>query len=224
MFIVPAVTGIILNAAVFKNKQALTGNLGLDFLIAILVFIATLFAHEGLHALGFILFGKSGLKDIKFGVAIKQGMVYCTTKKPLTARAYSAALILPFIITGVIPFILSAVLGNIILVLVFSFAVSGAAGDLVMLSHASKLNKDQLILDHPKAPAYYLVYEEGNEPEGFYEVTDGEEAELENEMKASPFKQNANKSWGMKSFRIIIFMMIAVAVLFTIGVILVLIL
>lgn len=220
MFIIPAVFGVLINLLAVKAPQRLTGNVILDLVIALASFVAVLFVHEGLHAVGFMLFGKAKSKDISFGVILRQGMIYCTTKKPLTARAYGISLVLPLIFTAIIPFIISMVLGNVILVLVFSFAISGAAGDVFMLNTVRKYDKNQLILDHPKAPAFYLVYEEGQEPEGFVEVTEEDERIVQEELTVKS-KDNMKKSWGLKASYILLFLMGSLGLLFIIAFILV---
>ena len=54
--------------------------------------------------------------------------------------------------------------------------ISGSAGDVMMFYQLARLKKVKLILDHPKAPAFYALYAEDDLPEDFveYKVADEE--------------------------------------------------
>lgn len=218
MFAVPLVMGILLNVFAVNADQLITDHWYTDILMVIALFAAGLVTHEGLHAVGFLTLGKCKTKDIRFGISKKQGMLYCTSEKPLTAKAYGATLLIPLVVTGVIPFIVSVVWGNAMLVVLFSILISGAAGDVYMFLRVRKYEANQLILDHPKAPAYYLLYEEGKTPEGYVEATEEQENALVEAMNESPFKER--KSWGLTAFFVLLFLCVAVAVLAIIGFIL----
>lgn len=167
----------------FVNDNSLNFNITLlKIVLLILFYIALLILHEGIHAISFIIFGKAKKGDVSFGVILKHGMIYCTTKRPLTASAYKISLLTPIIFTGIIPLVIFIISGNVGYIFLFSLMVSGGAGDLIMFNRIRKYPSYQLILDHPKAPAFYLVYEKGNEPEGFIEVTEEQEKEVLEEL------------------------------------------
>lgn len=185
MFIVPFVVFAIINFAL-KRQLLLTDKVYLDVIISIVMLAALLVFHELIHALGAILFGKLSVKDIKFGANLKQAMLYCHMKKPMKVNAYRASILLPVIVTGIIPLIISAIFGNIFLVAVFSLMVSGGAADIIMFFSLAQIDKDTLVEDHPKAPAYYLLYKEGSEPKDFVECTKEMEEELIEIMQKKP--------------------------------------
>lgn len=174
---------ICLAAALPLNLLVFHGSLrdhAVISMVAMFVgYIILIIAHEAIHALAALIFTKAKPKDIEFGAIWAQLMFYCHVKKPMTAREYRAVLIMPLIFTGILPLIAVTVWGNPYLVLLFSLLVSGAAGDVVMFRETLRYPKTQLIEDHPKAPAYYLLFEEGAElPPDFKEVTDEQEQEL----------------------------------------------
>jgi len=182
LFIIAFVLAVIISVKINENNGMIFDLSFKGLVIFIVGYIILMFLHEGIHAIGFIVFGKAKKEDVSFGVIIKQGMIYCTTKKPLLASAYKISVILPLIITGLIPLIVVIISGHFNYIFLFSLLVSGAAGDITMFNRIKRLNKNQLILDHPKAPAYYLMYEKGQEPAGFKEVTAKEEEELEKDL------------------------------------------
>lgn len=217
LFILPFAAMAAINLLAFKRPLLLTSAFYWDILIAIAIFICGLVCHEGLHALGGILFGKVKPQDIKFGILPKQFMLYCHIKTPLKVSAYQALLLLPVIVTGIIPLLISAFFGNIFLVVVFAALVSGGAGDIIMFKSLCKLNKDQLIIDHEDAPAYYLVYPSDNLPEDFVEVTEEQEKELKEAMQNTPKGKTSGRSNLMKVLSVLLFLAFTVFAVFFIA-------
>lgn len=214
LFIVPFVIAAAINLFAFKRELLLTDKVYWDIILTVALFIVGLVAHEGLHALGGIAFGKAKPKDIKFGIIPKQFMLYCHIKTPMKAWAYEALLLLPVIVTGVIPLILSAFLGNIFLVLTFSALLSGGAGDIIMFKSLIKYDKNQLIIDHAEAPAYYLVYPENKLPDNFIEATEEQEEELRRETSGAPRGTTTGRSNLIKILAILIFLALTVLIVF----------
>ncbi|MFW5779839.1 MAG: DUF3267 domain-containing protein [Bacillota bacterium] len=213
----------VLNIFVFGFNPPISGNYFVDVIIIVGLGFALIILHELIHALGFIIFGKAKPKDIKFGIVPKHGMVYCTCNKPMRARAYLLSLIFPVILTGIIPLILVSIWGNLFWIFLFAILVSGGAGDFAMLNEIKKYPKDQLIMDHPKALAFYLVYKKGNEPQDFEEATFEQEQKLLDQMKTSPFEgENKKKNLGLKIMKILLFLALSVIILAIVGVILIL--
>lgn len=212
LFIVPFAAALCVNLIWFKRSVLLTDKVYWDILIMLAIFVAGLFCHEGLHALSAIVFGKISPKDIRFGFIPKQMMLYCHVNPPLKAQVYRILLIVPIIVTGIIPLIISAFLGNIFLIIAFALLVSGGAGDLIMFASLLKYDKNQLIIDHPDAPAYYLVYNSDSTPEDFCEVTAEQEEELLNEMKGLSKDKTyiKSKSTLLKTLFILLFFIVLV--------------
>ena len=178
LFVVPCIPAMLINGLWLKRPFLLTSAFYWDLLIILGVFLVGLIVHEGIHALCAMWFGKVKKEDLAFGANMKQLMLYCHVKTPLRVGAYRLMLLPPMIVTGVIPLIVSAFFGNMFLIFAFALLVSGGAGDLIMFVSLRKYDKDQLILDHPSAPAYYLLYPEDALPEGFVETTEEEENAL----------------------------------------------
>lgn len=182
MALVSFAAAIPLNLLVFGSTEI--GSEWLWSMLAMFVgYIILIIIHEAIHGLSALIFAGAKPKDIEFGAIWQQMMFYCHVKKPMTARAYRAVLIMPLIFTGILPLIAVTIWGNPPLILFFGLSVSGAAGDVAMFWETLKYKPKQLIEDHPKAPAYYLVFEEGEElPADFVEVTDEQEQQLADMM------------------------------------------
>lgn len=219
LFLLPFAAALFLNLLAFKRPLLITGKVYFDIIMIIGIYIVGLVCHEGLHALGAVIFGKCSPKDIKFGVIPKQMMLYCHVKTPLTVASYRYLLLLPVIVTGIIPLIISTILGNIFLVAVFAMLVSGGAGDFIMVHSLSKYPSKQLICDHPEAPAYYLVYPSDNLPDDFDEATEEQEDALREEMKRAPGQTADGKSKNnlLKILGILVFLAFAALIVFLIA-------
>lgn len=179
MLIVPFIFAVLLKFLVFKKNSYGVGYW--DYLIIILGMPILFVCHECVHAL-FFMIGGAPKKSIKFGAIPKKMMLYCTTNEPINKKAYAIALIMPLIITGVLPLIVAIVLLDWKYIFLFAGMISGAAGDVVMIIKLLKYKTAKMVLDHPKAPAFYLLYDENDLPNDFVEVTEEMEQKLLEEI------------------------------------------
>ena len=69
--------------------------------------------------------------------------------------------------------------------ILFAALLSGAGGDAVMFMSVCRLKPAALVLDHPEAPAYYVLYPENELPNDFVEVTEEQERELRERMRGN---------------------------------------
>lgn len=124
-----------------------------DFLI-VLLFVACLAIHELLHGLGWGLFCVKGFSSIRFGVIWKMLTPYCHCTEPLSFGPYLFGGMLPFIVLGFIPLVISLVTGNSVLLFLSLVNIVGAGGDLTIMGMLMK-HCDALILDHPTDCGFY---------------------------------------------------------------------
>ena len=104
-----------------------------SFVILIIGYAAYLFVHELLRGLIFWAFGGIAIKDLSFGVIIKQGTVFCISKVPISLRRVRVSLLFPFFVVFVPLFVYGLVAGDIIYVLGSSLAVAVSASDFFYL-------------------------------------------------------------------------------------------
>lgn len=119
--------------------------------ISIPAFILGIVVHELLHGSGWILFTKGKFKSIAFGVVWEALMPYCTCKEALKKGQYIFGLLLPCIVLGYIPGIISCINGSGVLLGYSVLMIVSAGGDLMvmLLILKSKLKGDVLFVDHP---------------------------------------------------------------------------
>ncbi|QXE01450.1 DUF3267 domain-containing protein [Terribacillus sp. DMT04] len=124
--------------------------------------------HEFLHGIGFICFGKVKLKQVEYGVSWKQGIAYAHCKVPIRLRAYRIALLMPVILTGLLPLLLAYIIGSGMLLAVSVILTAGGIGDWLVFRSLMKYDASQQILDHPTKVGYFIYT---NASEGKEETT-----------------------------------------------------
>lgn len=102
--------------------------------------------HEFVHGLVWKQFCVNGWKSINFG--IKSFSPYCHCSEILKVRHYRIGTLAPMIVTGIIPFIISMITGNVTLFEVSIFLILSAGGDLAILFTLRNVNKDDYVMDH----------------------------------------------------------------------------
>ena len=130
------------------------------FLVSFLVFIVV---HELLHGLSFILFNRSKLSDVKFGIVLKSGMAYCISTVPVKVDAARLSLMMPVYVVCIPLYIVGVVIGNMYLCLLAILFFSGSAGDLYYMWKLRNTNKNHYMFEKmPTKSGYevgYLLYE-----------------------------------------------------------------
>ena len=120
------------------------------FILCILV--GYFFLHELIHGIGFIL-GGSKLKNIKLGAALEKGIFYCMSYQELTKKNILISLQMPFMVIGVITYIIGIVFNIPILTWLSILNIMGASMDLVMFFYILRIKN--------------VTYSESGEPDEF---------------------------------------------------------
>jgi hypothetical protein len=127
-------------------------GLGLGWLIGhalllVVIFVASIALHEGLHVVGWVVFAGVPLSRIKFG--IESATPHVNASVPMQAGAYRISVALPGLILGVLPTAASWLLGSGALVLFGALMLISALGDLMILWLIRDVPAARLVLDHP---------------------------------------------------------------------------
>ena len=104
--------------------------------------------HEGLHALGMLMTGCRP-SDIRFGARILQGIVYVHCSTAMKLSAYRVVLILPVIVTGLLPAVWGIAVGNGWITTYAYLMIVSAIGDLEMAWRLRGWDGDSIVRDHP---------------------------------------------------------------------------
>ena len=134
-------------ASAFDLAWLITRPLNL-LLALVAIFAATLF-HELLHAIGWTFFGRQPWSAIHFGVFWKALTPYTHLKVPIEVNAYRLGGLLPGLVTGVLPYLVSLWLGSAAWLWFGLMMTAAASGDLLVLWLLRRLPAGTLVQDHP---------------------------------------------------------------------------
>ena len=112
--------------------------------------------HELIHGLTAMLVGKAKWKDLKFGMMWKKCAAYCHCGVPLTVAQYRWVTLMPLILLGIIPSILSFILGNSLILLYGMIGITVAIGDIWIAWLLRKEDGSVKVYDHPSTAGYFL--------------------------------------------------------------------
>ncbi len=155
VFIVPFY--LIWGTAGWEGERSIFGFAGIWWLIAFLIGIVV---HELLHGIGWACYAKSGWKSISFGVMWKMLTPYCHCNEPMSVKAYLVGALLPLVVLGIIPAVVSLIIGSIPLLAWGILFIAAAAGDIWMSWLLTKEDPESTILDHPSEAGFYVFDKE----------------------------------------------------------------
>jgi hypothetical protein len=148
-----------LSITYFKNQIAdlnLSRSAIYIYFSVIIILLLGMIVHELIHGITWSLYTKNGFKSIKFGILLKMLTPYCHCKEPLKVKHYMTGAIMPAIILGFIPAVLSIVLGSVFLLVFGIFFTMAAIGDFMIINLIRKESSNSMVLDHPSEAGCYI--------------------------------------------------------------------
>lgn len=121
------------------------GRLGVFFPVLIFGIVV----HELIHGASWAYFSRKPFKVIKFGFQIKSLTPYAHYREPILVSAYRLGALMPGLLMGIAPFVISILIGNGWLMafgMLFTFT---AGGDLLILWLLRSVPKYTFVSDHP---------------------------------------------------------------------------
>ncbi|GMR11829.1 MAG: DUF3267 domain-containing protein [Gemmatimonadota bacterium] len=125
--------------------------------------LAGTYVHELIHAMSFRRIGRASKAAVGVGVHWKVLTPYAWCKEPISVAAYRWAAVLPGIILGVIPFVVSLIVTEAWLAAWGVLFTLAASGDFLVLWLIRDLERATWIIDHPSRCGCAIV-EGGVEP------------------------------------------------------------
>lgn len=111
------------------------------YVIFFVVMILWMVLHEIIHYIAYLVKGAKR-ENVVFGVALEKGVFYCKCKEYINKECIMTSLVSPFLIIGVITYVLGFFFSSIWLILLSIINISGAAGDLMMFHFFLKQDRD----------------------------------------------------------------------------------
>ncbi len=139
---------------------------GADYLLGFIATIILLVLHEATHALGWIIFAGVSPASIRFGIMWKTLSPYAHSRVAMPAGGYRIGVILPAILTGILPTLIGTITNTGWLTAAGAVLLSGAVGDLIVLQIIRAIPANAQVLDHPtNASCYVVVESESSSPD-----------------------------------------------------------
>lgn len=113
-------------------------------------FVLAIVAHEGLHALGFLLFARVPRGALHFGIHRQTLTPFAGCRVPVPAVAYRAAVALPGLVLGAVPAAAGLAYGAGWAAVWGALMLATAAGDALVLWVIRRLPGSTRVLDHPE--------------------------------------------------------------------------
>lgn len=120
------------------------------------VMIGGIILHELIHGLTFAYYAQKGLRSIQFGIIWKSLTPYCHCSEPLKVSAYRVGTLMPAIILGVIPSVISMITGSPGWLLFGIFFTIAAGGDFIVVHLLKDEPRDNFVQDHPEKIGCYV--------------------------------------------------------------------
>lgn len=130
-----------------------TWNLGV-LIVAVLLGVVV---HELIHGLAWMLFGRKPFSAIKFGFQWRSFTPYAHLKEPVEVNAYRLGAFMPGFILGILPYLLSLVLGDGNLFWFGLVHTAGAGGDWLVLWLIRNVRTGTQVKDHPTNAGCYVL-------------------------------------------------------------------
>ena len=115
----------------------------------LLLMLVLILLHELLHALTYLILTKD-YKSISFGIHWNSLSPYCHYSRTVRVWQYRVALLVPGLLTGLLPLIIALFSGNFPLVVLFLLMTLGATGDALILWMPRNEKSQTLVKDDPK--------------------------------------------------------------------------
>ena len=120
---------------------------GMLFIIGIWVGIVV---HELIHGLTWMWVTHSSFRHLRFGLL--HGGAYCHIDVPMNKRKYVVGALMPLLLLGIVPFLLSFVTNSLWMMLFGVIFIACAMGDVLIVWAIRYDSADTLIYDHPTEP------------------------------------------------------------------------
>ena len=137
----------------------INGDFILTFVIIFILYLCWICLHEFIHGIFYCL-GGTKWQNISFGVALEKGILFCKCCKPITKKNAMISLQAPFMLIGVITYIISFFTGSYILLFLSIANINGACGDIVVFNFFLHLPKDTMFKEIGDTSTFMLSTKE----------------------------------------------------------------
>jgi len=132
---------------------------GDNFRLFMVIMFLYLILHEILHGIGYII-GGTKFKNTKYGICLEKGILYAMAMQEITKKNILISLQMPFMVIGVITYIIGIIFHLDLLIFLSIVNLMGASMDLIMFLYILKLPKDVIYSESGKNDEFVLISKE----------------------------------------------------------------
>ena len=134
----------VIYAHLWNTGNVLPVNDRLFFIVTVFIGIII---HELIHAVCAAIFSPNGFKNIKIGLSLKSFVAYCNINEDLKIKHYKIITIMPFIILGILPVVISFFEGRNVFFHFGRILSIGSIGDLILFYWLCKEKNNYWVKD-----------------------------------------------------------------------------
>lgn len=124
------------------------------YFIIVLISIVGFVIHEILHGIILSFYSKKKFKDIEYGTDEEYLKPYCICREGLLIKEHKINRIIPIIVTGFLPYIISLIAGNFFLMIGSLVLICFCGIDLVVVLRLRKEKNETIITDATREAGY----------------------------------------------------------------------
>lgn len=148
----PCIGAVVLGIHSFmwgaSSLQMASANFG-RWQVLLPVIVVSIVAHEGLHWIGYVVFGHLPRNTVRIGFSMRSFVAYAHSDLPITAAAYKGLVALPGVVLGLIPSCIGISWGLGWATLYGFLMLVAASGDFAILWKVRNIPSTVLVVDHP---------------------------------------------------------------------------
>lgn len=156
---------LLLILFIYKNQSGIYTFSIYGPVVFLIVFAVLVVVHELIHGLFWAIYAKNHLKSIEFGFMISSLTPYCCCKDMLTKSQYIVGGIMPTVLLGIVPAVISIFTGSLFWFIMGELMILAGGGDLTillkLLRYKSK-KEEILYMDHPYECGLVVFERENN--------------------------------------------------------------
>lgn len=156
---------LLLILFIYKNQSGIYTFSIYGPVVFLIIFAVLVVVHELIHGLFWAIYAKNHLKSIEFGFMISSLTPYCCCKDMLTKPQYIVGGIMPTVLLGIVPAVISIFTGSLFWFIMGELMILAGGGDLTillkLLRYKSK-KEEILYMNHPYECGLVVFERENN--------------------------------------------------------------
>lgn len=148
--------GIISNDVFVKLADSVGNGQTIDVFVIFVLMWIWMFLHELIHGCMYVI-GGADYKNIKYGIVLEKGILYCKCGQYVSKNAILLSIISPFVLIGVVTLIIGFMITSPVLILLSIINIMGACADVLLFFSFFLFRNKDLEFKEIKDSSTFLV-------------------------------------------------------------------